>query len=345
MGQEGTHPGAAGAHRASADWRPPPQPRVWRTDEVAERERFAYYREAICEAFMDLAPEHGGDAPFSARVECVPLGDGAVNRVRASPHPVNRTRAEIGRSARQCYYLNLQLGAVCDIRQGDRGIALRAGQVGIFDSGRPFELRHPSPADVNVASFWVPHEALDAIAAPGARFDGLMLSTHPRLGPLILATTRTLNEQATRLTDAEARALFASLLQLVALAAADGPPPVAHEAALRPALWSALMRFVEARLDDPALSVAAAAAHLGVSKRYVHRLCEGTGRSFSEHVLDRRLDRVLGELTAPPPLDRDPPAIAEIAYASGFADLSHFNRRFKARFGATPRAVRAGGRG
>ena len=118
-----------------------------------------------------------------------------------------------------------------------------------------------------------------------------------------------------------------------------------HEPALRPALLQALLGFVEARLADPALSVAAAAAHLGVSKRYVHRLCERTGRRFSEHVLDRRLDRVLADLTVPSPLDgRAQQAIAAIAYRNGFADLSHFNRRFKARFGATPREVRAGGR-
>ena len=156
MGHEGT---------SAAGWRPPPAPRIWRTDEVAAGERFAYYREAICEAFMELAPERGGEAAFSARVECVPLGDGAVNRVRASPHPVYRTRTEISQSSRQCYYLNFQLGAVCHIRQGDRTIALGAGQVGIFDSARPFELNHPPPADVNVASFWVPHEALDGLAA------------------------------------------------------------------------------------------------------------------------------------------------------------------------------------
>jgi AraC-like DNA-binding protein len=136
------------------------------------------------------------------------------------------------------------------------------------------------------------------------------------------------------------RALFDSLLRLAALAAEDVPPPAAHEPALRPALLRALMAFVDARLDDPGLSVAMTAAHLGVSKRYVHRLCEGTGRSFTEHVVDRRLDRALAALTAPPPSEGRGPTIAEIAYRSGFSDLSHFNRRFKARFGATPRELR-----
>lgn len=335
MGYEGTSPGGT-----AAGWQPPPRRRVWRTDEVAEGERFAYYREAVCEAFMELVPERGGDAPFAARVECVPLGDGAVNRVRASPHPVNRTRAEIGRSARQCYYLNLQLGAECRISQGGRTIALKAGQVGIFDSARAFALRHPMAADLRVASFWVPHEALDRIAGAGARFDGLMLSDHPRLGPLIAATARTLNDQAERLTATEARALFDSLLRLTALAADGDPPTASHERVLRPAMLHALLAFVEDRLDDPALSVAAAAAHLGVSKRYVHRLCERTGRSFTEQVVDRRLDRALAALTAPPPVDGRAPTVAEIAYGNGFSDLSHFNRRFKARFGATPRELR-----
>ena len=36
---------------------------VWRTADVAEPERYAYFREAVCEAFMDLSPEHDRAGP------------------------------------------------------------------------------------------------------------------------------------------------------------------------------------------------------------------------------------------------------------------------------------------
>ena len=82
---------------------------------------------------------------------------------------------------------------------------------------------------------------------------------------------------------------------------------------------------------------AGVAAHFGISKRYVHKLFERTGNSFSRHVLQCRLERAAADLTAP---EQARMPIAEIAYRNGFSDLSYFNRRFKAHFQATPRDLR-----
>ena len=101
--------------------------------------------------------------------------------------------------------------------------------------------------------------------------------------------------------------------------------------------WRRVLEYVESRLRDPDLTVAEVAARFGISKRYLHKLFEPTGQSFSRHVLERRLERVAGDLTAPE-LARTP--IAGIAYRNGFSDLSNFNRRFKEHYGATPRDVR-----
>jgi transcriptional regulator GlxA family with amidase domain len=75
-----------------------------------------------------------------------------------------------------------------------------------------------------------------------------------------------------------------------------------------------------------------------MSVRYLHRLLEPTGRSFSEHLLGRRLERAAAML-------RDPRftrvKIATVAEKAGFADISHFNRSFRHAFGDTPFGMRA----
>ena len=78
------------------------------------------------------------------------------------------------------------------------------------------------------------------------------------------------------------------------------------------------------------------AARLGVSVRYLHRLLEPTGRSFSEHLIGCRLDRAAAML-------RDPACrlkIGDIACQAGFSDISHFNRSFRRTFGDTPFGMR-----
>jgi AraC-like DNA-binding protein len=71
--------------------------------------------------------------------------------------------------------------------------------------------------------------------------------------------------------------------------------------------------------------------------RYVHHLLETTGRTFSEHQLDRRLARVEQILRDPRHAQR---RIADIAFEVGFRDLSYFNRVFRRKYGATPTDIR-----
>jgi len=85
------------------------------------------------------------------------------------------------------------------------------------------------------------------------------------------------------------------------------------------------------------LSVHTVAARYGVSARYVQRLFEESGSTFTGYVIEQRL------ATAYKALRRRAPAnmpISTIAYDCGFTDVSHFNRLFRQRFGCTPSDVR-----
>ena len=92
---------------------------------------------------------------------------------------------------------------------------------------------------------------------------------------------------------------------------------------------------------DPDLSVGAVAARHRLPVRYVQRLFEAEGTTFTDFVLSRRLARV-HRLLGDPRFAARP--IATIAAEAGFGDLTHFNRMFRRRYGATPSDVRAAGR-
>jgi AraC-like DNA-binding protein len=90
-------------------------------------------------------------------------------------------------------------------------------------------------------------------------------------------------------------------------------------------------------LADPRLSVAAVAARLNLTPRYIHMLLEDDEETFSEFVVGQRLARAYRMLTDLRFADR---TIGAIALDVGFSDLSYFNRTFRRRFGATPSEVR-----
>ena len=70
----------------------------------------------------------------------------------------------------------------------------------------------------------------------------------------------------------------------------------------------------------------------------LHLLLEETGKSFTHHVLERRLEKAAALLRDPQWRHRK---IADIAAEVGFTDLSYFNRVFRRQYGATPSDLRA----
>ena len=114
---------------------------------------------------------------------------------------------------------------------------------------------------------------------------------------------------------------------------ADAPA----ERANAPALLSMMLDYIDRHSDDLDLGAATLAAKFNCSPRYVHRLFAGTGRSVGEHINEKRILVCTRNL-----LDRTGRrrTIAEIAFAAGFGDVSHFNRLFKRSNGATPREFR-----
>src|SRR5262249_32138432 len=74
---------------------------------------------------------------------------------------------------------------------------------------------------------------------------------------------------------------------------------LAHERGVRAARLSAVLRLIDKRSGDHTLSAIVIAAMLGVTPRYVHLLLEETGRSFSHHLLERRLQTAAALLRDP----------------------------------------------
>jgi len=102
----------------------------------------------------------------------------------------------------------------------------------------------------------------------------------------------------------------------------------------------AMFRFIDAHLCDPELSAQGIAAELGVSTRYVQLMFADIGTTPGAYVQSRRLDRAARELARA----GAHAAVTEVAFASGFNDLSTFCRVFRRKFGMAPRDYRAGRR-
>jgi AraC-like DNA-binding protein len=130
-----------------------------------------------------------------------------------------------------------------------------------------------------------------------------------------------------------------TLTDLVALALGAGrdAAEIARMRGLRAARRHEIVKEIRARFADPEFSAQKLAEHVGVTDRYVQDLLHESGPTFSQRVLELRLQHARTMLED---CRNDRLKVGEIANASGFNEIPYFNRRFRQRFGTTPTQFR-----
>lgn len=126
---------------------------------------------------------------------------------------------------------------------------------------------------------------------------------------------------------------------LVGAMLADRSAPVALAASDRRAgRLMAIKADIEARLERRDLGIDMLAGLHGLSPRAIQKLFETESRTFSDYVLERRLERAWYRIVT---AEGRGPTISTVAFEVGFGDLSYFNRSFRKRFGRSPSQVRS----
>lgn len=126
-----------------------------------------------------------------------------------------------------------------------------------------------------------------------------------------------------------------AMLRFVALLLAEQNLPPAPPDSVGAARLKKLLQRVEDDCAAP-LSVEQAAAECGCSASHFMRWFKKmTGTTFGVYLNERRL------ATAAELLRTTDDTVLSIAEQAGFENLSNFNRRFKARYGVTPRQYRS----
>jgi AraC-like DNA-binding protein len=188
---------------------------------------------------------------------------------------------------------------------------------------------------MNYASVRVPYAALAPLTRNIAAEAGRLVRRDTAALALLEAY---LSSLPARIVDPHLSGLVTThvydLLALVIGASREGAE-IAADRSLKAARLEAIKAALVADRD---LTIHAAAHRQGVTPRYVQKLFEEAGTTFTEYVLSLRLEAARAMLVSPRFAGW---TITAISQEAGFGDLSYFNRRFRAHYGMTPSEVRA----
>jgi AraC family transcriptional regulator, positive regulator of tynA and feaB len=282
---------------------------------------------------FEVHPTDRTPEAFQGAVTRRPIGDLMLVDCAASPFLGHRGGAVMAPQTPREDILGFQF--VCKgieaVREGSRALALRAGDIVMWDGH--------TPTDVEIVEAF--HKR--TLLFPRGR----VLAVCPRLadlralpplggnGPARLLV-RYMNALAIEQPNLEGAAgVAAANAALELLRAAVEPCVPNSRTAVRATMRADIRRYVRNHLQDPDLGPASIARAYSISVRALHALFEDVDESVAGLVRSERLARCLEDLQRV-----NGGSVTDIAFRWGFCDAAHFSRVFKRAFGSTPSEVR-----
>jgi AraC-like DNA-binding protein len=304
------------------------------TTACAPRERVPVWRELYGRtiAKLDFEPLADGDLMAEAELRSLP-GLGLVS-MKSTELRFDKPRSLINNDdvvfmiVDTGYWAGSQLGREVRLEAGDAVLCTNAEVANGRAFGRRVMLRVPTAA--------IAPALTDMVAKLSCRIP----REEPALG--LLRQYLRIMQDAEALAKPELqRVTVKHVHDLLAatLGATRDAAKLAEDRGVRAARIHAIKDDIANNLEHGDLSVGAVAARHRVTRRYVQKLFEREGTTFSEYVLGQRLACAHRRLSDP---RRAAEKIASVAFAAGFGDVSYFYRTFRRQYGLLPSDVRSG---
>lgn len=217
------------------------------------------------------------------------------------------------------------------VREGRRELALKAGDVVLWDGLQPTEVEIVESFYKRTLLF--PRDRALAVCPRLAEVGAIPSLEGNGPARLLVRYMNALAAEQPGLDAAAGAAAANAALEL--LRAAVEPSVPTSRTATRAAMRSEIRRYIQNHLHDPTLSPASIARSYAMSVRALHALFEDGDTSVAGLVRAERLARCLEDLQRP-----NTGSVTDIAFRWGFCDAAHFSRVFKRTFGMTPSEIR-----
>ncbi len=310
-------------------------PMRFSTSWLPKKDRLDVWREEFGRRFVRLDLEPLGDSPLEYDASFLNIGDTMIARGDISAISCTRSKAMVTDGNADIVVLIQEDGLMC-AEQGrheqslsiGEALVRRSDEVGrtVSRSGKFLTLNLP------VAQLSERVADIDRLGMTVIREDNEALGLLAGYCQMILARRGGLS--------APARSMMSKhLLDLASLAIGANRDAwlVAQNRGVRAARRLAAICAIRKNASRADFRIAELAAELKVSESYLRKLFAEVSQTFSSLLLEARLVLARDKL-----LDArfDGLQIGQIAFASGFGDVSYFNRTFYRRFEKTPSDLR-----
>lgn len=307
------------------------------TDQLPAKSRADYWNAVIAQAYFPLDLTFRDATHFEGRLDQRSIGNVSLSRLQTEAMQYERHSRHIKGASEEQYLITIPRKSPVEFHQLGRNVRCDPGGFILERGDEPYRFSYGSANDLcvlKIARPYLSERLRDPDHYCAQVFDG-----RGGLGGLFTAMA----QQVQGLADDGhgGDILGRQLTELLALAL-DRCAEVEQGigSSVRMAHRRRAEAFIRRNLADNMMAPNMIAEACGISKRYLHELFADVNCTVSQYVREQRLLAARDLLQMP-----HPGPMSDVAYRFGFSDQAQFSRLFKAMFGQTPSAFRAGGRG
>lgn len=273
---------------------------------------------------------------FQAKIASVSAGSVTAGRVRMEHSGYAAVRSADD-NAPDIICFNFFPSGEADIAQDGRFGQLRSpGDFTIFSSTRDLRWRFTSSFHEYVLT--IPRKELLPVCPQIDHLTACVFHATPSAVLLMNILGACIDQRQTPLSQAVEAAMGASLKSLAAAILNESAAGLVRMTASqsKTALLLRAKDCILKALGNPNLSPELIAARLGISKRSLYDLFEAEGTPLMAWLWEARLNHAFEDLCRESPVL----SIGEIAWQNGFKSQAHFSKRFREKYGCSPKEAR-----
>lgn len=305
------------------------------SDDLPKNDRFETWRETYARKKAGYQLSHIDQRPFFAQSSFHSLGSVKLARTTCTALRYRRGAREIAEDGSDGFAFDFCVNGRFELFQGRQRLVVTQQTATLVDHSLDLEggVGPVAPGDYfKLSSVSLPRTELSRRVP---KVERLLLTPVRDQGALRLLVTylNSVEQQSLGQDPSLNRLIGEHILDIVGFLLGSQDKADRNDGGIHAARRVALVHYLEQNYREPNLSVDTIAASMKISKRYLYYLLDETGEGVTQMLIRLRLERAR-QLLADPKYGHL--GIADIAFDSGFSDLSYFYRQFRRRFGETP---------
>ncbi len=308
-----------------------------KTAQYTPGESFPYWREIICDEFIQLECERKEAGPFNGELRGgVSIGDLRFAEVISDPQKVLRSKHQISQALEEDFLISFQVSNKGMVKQNGRVAILNPGSFALYDSTQPYSLTFDERFHQLVVQ--MPKKVLSRHLMNPEQYTAIPIAGTTGLGAILTNLIFSLAQEVNNLQQAPAD-LSESLVNMIAMAFSSSVmlEQVGGNSLVQESIRQRIRLYIDNSFCNPGLNNGQIAKAMGISNRYLHKLFQNESETIHTRIINQRLERAARLLADPTYVGH---SIESIAYSVGFSSAAHFSRSFKKRYGISPRESR-----